>query len=154
MVTFRRATEADLPAIVALYADDALGATREDASLPLDPQYGEAFAEIDADDQQLLAVAEDAGEVVGTLQLTFIRGLAFRGGLRGQIEAVRTASSHRGQGIGGEFIAWAVDQCRARGCHLVQLTSNNSRTEAHRFYGRHGFAASHTGFKLQLDGKG
>ena len=151
MVTFRAATEADLPAIVALYADDALGATRELPALPLDPRYAEAFAQIDADDHQLLAVAKDDSKIVGTLQLTFIRGLAFRGGLRGQIEAVRTAAARRGQGIGAAFVGWAVDRCRERGCHIVQLTSNNSRTEAHRFYGRLGFTASHTGFKLQLD---
>ena len=150
---FRAAAPADLPAIVALYADDVLGAARELPTLPLDPRYAAAFAQIDGDDDQLLAVAEEAGDIVGTLQLTFIRGLAFRGGLRGQIEAVRTTSARRGQGIGAAFIGWAVERCRERGCHLVQLTSANSRIDAHRFYDRLGFTASHTGFKLQLDSR-
>ena len=116
------------------------------------PYVESPIAAIDADNHQILAVAEEAGELIGTLQLTFIRGLAFRGGLRGQIEAVRTASARRGQGIGAAFIGWAVERCRERGCHLVQLTSNNSRADAHRFYERLGFTASHTGFKLQLGG--
>ena len=150
MVTYRAATACDLPAIVALYADDALGRERELPALPLDPRYAAAFNEIEADAGQLLAVAEQDGAIVGTLQLTFIRGLAFRGATRGQIEAVRVASSLRGQGLGAAFIGWAVDQCRARGCDMVQLTSNNSRADAHRFYERLGFAASHTGFKLSL----
>lgn len=153
MVTFRTATEDDLLGIVRLYADDVLGAARELPDASLDPRYALAFAEIAADRNQLLAVAEEDGGLVGTLQITFIRGLAFRGGLRGQIEAVRVASSRRGHGIGAAFIDWAVERCRARGCHLVQLTSANTRTDAHRFYTRLGFSQSHTGFKLQLDGK-
>lgn len=133
-----------------MLADDALGTTREDARLPLAPGYTDAFAAIAADPNQLLAVVEDAGEVVGTLQLTFIPGLSHQGAWRGQIEAVRIAASRRGQGLGERLIRWAVEECRARGCLMVQLTTNLSRKDAHRFYERLGFRHSHAGYKLSL----
>jgi|SRR5512137_1582756 GNAT superfamily N-acetyltransferase len=146
----RAATEADLPAIVAMLADDGLGAGREDPRLPLARGYTDAFAAIAADPNQLLAVAELGGALVGTLQISFLAGLSQQGAWRGQIEAVRVASSHRGQGLGAHMIAWAVEQCRARGCRMVQLTTHKSRTDAHRFYDRLGFDKSHEGYKLKL----
>ncbi|WP_419807364.1 N-acetyltransferase family protein [Sphingomonas sp.] len=148
---FRAATEDDLIAIVRLLAEDAIPVDRELTAEPLDPRYVHAFAAIARDPNQLLVVAEDAGEVVGTLQLTYIPGLSFRGAWRGQIESVRVASHRRNAGLGEALIAWAVERCRDRGCRMVQLTSTNSRTAAHRFYARLGWTASHTGFKLQPD---
>jgi GNAT superfamily N-acetyltransferase len=147
---FRPARAEDLPAIVALLAEDVLGATREAPGPTLDPAYSAAFEAIAADPNQLLAVAELAGEVVGTLQLSFIPGLARRGALRGQIEAVRVAARHRGAGLGEAMLGWAIAACRARGCALVQLTSDKARSDAHRFYERLGFRATHEGYKLAL----
>jgi GNAT superfamily N-acetyltransferase len=146
----RRAAADDLPTIVALLDDDEQSRGREDARLPLDPGYLSAFAEIDRNPDQILAVAERSGEIVGSMQLTFIPGIAFRGAWRMQIEAVRIARAVRGQGLGGEMIGWAVDQARARGCRMVQLTSKATRTDAHRFYERLGFVKSHVGMKLHL----
>ena len=147
---FREATLADLPAIVALLAEDTLGEKREDASLPLDPAYGRAFRTIAASADQLQIVAELDGAVVGTMQLTFIPGIAFCGAWRGQIEAVRVAGVLRGQGIGAAMIAWGLERCHARGCAMVQLTSHKSRGAAHRFYERLGWTRSHEGFKIKL----
>jgi ribosomal protein S18 acetylase RimI-like enzyme len=144
---FRRATAADLPAIVALLADDMLGATRE---RPGDPAYGAAFAAIEADANQFLAVVEEAGHVVGCLQLSFIPGLSRLGMWRGQIESVRIAASHRGGGLGRRMFEWAIEACRARGCGLVQLTTDKARPDALRFYESLGFVASHEGMKLAL----
>lgn len=149
-VTFRPATADDLPAIVALLAADPLGATREAAGEGVAACYRDAFAAMAADPNQLLAVADDEGAVVGTLQLTFIPGLSRGGAWRGQIEAVRIAAGRRGSGLGGAFMAWAIDRCRARRCALVQLTSDRTRGDAHRFYARLGFEASHVGYKLRL----
>lgn len=147
---FRDATLADLPTIVALLAEDTLGEKREDASLPLDPAYERAFQTITANPDQRQIVAEQDGAVIGTMQLTFIPGIAFRGAWRGQIEAVRIATALRGQGTGAAMIDWAVEQCRARGCAMVQLTSDKSRGAAHRFYERLGWTRSHEGFKIKL----
>jgi len=147
-MVMRRATEADVPVIVALLADDELGAKRE--SLDDFQPYLAAFAAIDADPHQLLVAAELDGEIVGTMQLTFIRGLSHRGAIRAQIEAVRIAASLRAQGYGTILIEWAIDEARRRNCYLVQLTSNNSRLDAHRFYTRLGFTQSHAGFKFHL----
>jgi GNAT superfamily N-acetyltransferase len=149
-VSFRRASASDLPAIVALLADDPLGRTREDPRVPLDARYLEAFGAIEADPNQLLAVAVAQGGVVGTLHLTFIPGLARLGAWRGQIEAVRISPERRGAGLGQQMLAWAITECRRRGCHLVQLTTDKGRSDAHRFYERLGFVPSHVGYKLDL----
>lgn len=144
----REATRADLPAILAMLAEDTIPADRE--TDPADPRYVAAFEAIDADPNQLLVAAELDGHVIGTLQLSFIPGLSFRGAWRGLIEAVRVADGLRGRGYGEALIAWAVERCRERGCLMAQLTSSNSRTDAHRFYERLGWAQSHKGFKLKL----
>jgi GNAT superfamily N-acetyltransferase len=147
-LTFRRATVDDVATIVAMLADDALGARRE--SLDNLTPYQDAFRAIDGDARQYLAVAERDGVIVGTLQLTFIPGLSLKGAMRAQIEGVRVASSARGTGLGSQLIEWAVDEARARGCRMVQLTTNNSRTDAHRFYEKLGFEPTHIGFKRML----
>lgn len=143
----RDAIRADVPAIVDMLADDPLGATREH---PGDPAYLAAFDALSGDPRQLLVVAEIGGEVVGTLQLSLLPGLSRRGATRGLIEAVRVRSDQRGGGLGARLITWAIDTARERGCALVQLTTDASRTDAHRFYERLGFVASHVGMKLQL----
>ncbi|MFD4196277.1 GNAT family N-acetyltransferase [Amycolatopsis thermoflava] len=143
----RRARRSDVEEIVAMLADDDLGAQRE---VPGDPAYLRAFQAIDADPGQLLVVAERDGEVVGTLQLTFIPGLSRRGATRALVEGVRVRSDQRGGGLGAALMEWAVEESRRRGCALVQFTSDASRTRAHRFYERLGFEATHLGFKLPL----
>ncbi|GAB2666326.1 GNAT family N-acetyltransferase [Saccharopolyspora gloriosae] len=143
----RRAAESDLDAIVDLLADDPLGRTREH---PGDPAYAAAFAAIDADPNQLLAVADLDGAIVGTLQLTFIPGLSHAGATRAQLEAVRVRTDRRGDGLGRELVTWAIEQARRRGAAMVQLTSNVSRERAHRFYERLGFEHTHVGMKLDL----
>ncbi|ARF78415.1 GNAT family N-acetyltransferase [Kitasatospora aureofaciens] len=148
VLTIRRATEADLPAIVGLLADDPLGATRETLD-DLTP-YRTAFARIDGDPHQHLVVAERAGRTVGTLQLTLVPGLSRTGSTRAIIEAVRVRADDRGSGLGTELIRWAVERARELGADLVQLTSDATRTDAHRFYERLGFAPSHLGFKMTL----
>ncbi|HEX6500465.1 MAG TPA: GNAT family N-acetyltransferase [Micromonosporaceae bacterium] len=165
----RRAEPRDLPAIVGLLAADQLGATRDGGDLA---PYRRAFDAIDADPAQLLVVVdadpapgmvdagpepgmvvdgpEPGGPVVATMQVTFIPGLARRGALRAQIEAVRVRADHRRYGLGAAMVGWAVDEAHRRGCALVQLTSDKSRQQAHRFYRRLGFVDSHEGFKLHL----
>jgi GNAT superfamily N-acetyltransferase len=141
----RRAEADDVPAIVAMLADDPLGASRE---RPGDPAYAAAFKDIDADPRQMLVVAVHEAEVVGTLQLTFIPGLSRLGSTRALIEAVRVRSDQRGGGLGKQLIQWAVDAAKEHGAALVQLTTDASRKDAHRFYERLGFEATHVGMKL------
>ncbi|MEV4318384.1 GNAT family N-acetyltransferase [Actinocrispum sp. NPDC049592] len=147
MVEIRKARAEDVPSIVSLIANDQLGAKREH---PGDPRYLTAFEEIDRDPNQFLAVLDLGGEVVGTLQLTFTPGLSRVGMTRATIEAVRVRADQRGSGLGQRFIEWAVDMARERGCGLVQLTTDATREDAHRFYERLGFKASHIGMKLPL----
>ncbi|MFD4719206.1 GNAT family N-acetyltransferase [Streptomyces sp. NPDC058423] len=144
----RPASPSHIPAIVAMLADDPLGAQRES---PDDPTpYLAAFARLADDPNQHLVVAERDGRTVGTLQLTIIPGLSRRGATRSIIEAVRIHADERGSGLGTQLIEWAVEESRRHDCRLVQLTSDASRTDAHRFYERLGFEASHVGFKRVL----
>ncbi|MFD6229033.1 GNAT family N-acetyltransferase [Streptomyces sp. NPDC060232] len=147
-LAIRPATEADLPAIVAMLADDPLGATRESPE-DLTP-YRAALERLTRDPNQHLVVAVRADLVVGTLQLTIVPGLSRKGSTRSIIEGVRVHADERGSGLGTRFIEWAIEKSRAEDCALVQLTSDLTRTDAHRFYERLGFTASHVGFKLQL----
>ena len=147
----RRAEERDVPAIVDLLAADQLGATRDGVRTAEDlAAYQRAFRAIDGDGAHLLVAAEAGAEIVATLQLSFLPGLARRGSLRAQIGAVRVREDYRGRRLGEALITWAIDEARRRGCALVQLTSDKSRHGAHRFYERLGFVASHEGMKLAL----
>ncbi|WP_329196706.1 MULTISPECIES: GNAT family N-acetyltransferase [unclassified Streptomyces] len=147
-LTIRPATEADLPAIVSLLADDPLGAARESPD-DLAP-YVEALKHLTDDPHQHVMVAVRGERVVGTLQLTVVAGLSRRGATRSIIEGVRVHADERGSGLGTRFIEWAIERSRQENCALVQLTSDVTRTDAHRFYERLGFTASHVGFKLAL----
>jgi GNAT superfamily N-acetyltransferase len=149
-LTFRDATADDVPRIVAMYADDELGATRERDVDPLPASYWEAFHAIDEDPRHRLVVAEADGGVVGTLQLSFLPVLTREGAQRAQIESVRVAAARRGEGLGRVLFEWAIEQARLRGCRIVQLTTDAARPEAHQFYEGLGFRASHVGMKLEL----
>ncbi|MEU8129670.1 GNAT family N-acetyltransferase [Micromonospora sp. NPDC049049] len=147
-VIFRVAVRADLPAVIALLADDVLGKARDFTEV--DEAYERAFADITADPRNALIVAEQGGDLVGCLQITYIPGLGRHGAERSLIESVRVRSDRRGQGLGRQLMTWAVDQARERGCALVQLTTDKTREDAHRFYLGLGFVASHEGMKLAL----
>ncbi len=151
IITFREAPSADLPSIIDMLADDALGKTRETLSDPPAACYVEAFAAIDSDPNNRLILALSDGQIAGCLQLTFIPGLSRRGLWRGQIESVRTARRFRGQGIGRALFDHAIAASRERGCGLVQLTTDKSRSDAHAFYDALGFVASHDGMKLSIE---
>jgi GNAT superfamily N-acetyltransferase len=150
-VVLRRAEADDVPAIVDLLATDELGATRDGVNTAADlAAYQQAFRAIDADPAHLLVVAQAGPQLVATMQLSFIPGLARRGALRAQLEAVRVHEAYRGRGLGAAMMSWAIEEARRRGCGLVQLTTDKSRSEAHRFYRQLGFVASHEGMKLHL----
>lgn len=144
----RLAEKADVPAIVTLLRDDTLGKSRESA--PDDPVYGEAFELVSRDANNQFYVVDCNGSVIGYAQLTFVPGLARRAAIRAIIEAVRISSRHRGQGLGHFLIHELIRRARERGCTLVQLTSDKSRKDAHRFYEDLGFENSHEGFKMAL----
>jgi len=152
-LTLRHAVAEDLPDLVAMLAADQLGAHRE--SLDRTPDalrpYREAFDAIAADPAHLLVVAVDDRRLVGTMQLSFIPGLARRGAWRAQIEAVRVHEDVRDGGVGAWMMGWAIEEARRRRCALVQLTTDKRRADAHRFYERLGFVASHEGMKLGLE---
>lgn len=150
-VRFRRGTAADLPAVVAMLADDPLGAAREQAGSPLAACYTDAFAAMERQGGNTLLVGEIDGAMVACLQLLVLPGISMQGATRAQIEGVRVASTHRGQRIGEALVREAMHRAVEAGCTVMQLSSNVARTDARRFYERLGFVASHIGMKCALD---
>ncbi len=147
----RRANKEDVPALVAMLADDPLGMKREDYQTPLPQSYYQAYERINQDpNQQLMVVEHESGQIMGMLQLTFIPYLTYQGGIRAQIEGVRIAKPFRGRGVGEQLVRWAIDRAREEEAHLVQLTTDKKRPEALRFYEKLGFRASHEGMKLHF----
>ncbi|MCX2720246.1 GNAT family N-acetyltransferase [Lentiprolixibacter aurantiacus] len=150
-VKIRPARKKDVSEIVSMLADDKLGSTREDFRDPLPKAYYEAFSRISTDpNQELMVVINDEGRVIGTLQLSLIPYLTYRGGTRAQIEAVRIHKDYRGKGIGKLVFKWCIERAREKGAHVVQLTTDKNRSEAIKFYEDLGFRASHEGMKLHL----
>jgi GNAT superfamily N-acetyltransferase len=150
-MTFRKATRKDVPFIIQMIANDKLGQHREQFADPLPAFYYDAFEKINADtNQELIVAVNDADEVIGTLQLTFFQYLTYRGGVRAQIEAVRVREDMRGEGVGHALLAWAIDRSKARGVHMIQLTTDKQRPEALRFYEKLGFKNSHEGLKMHF----
>ena len=145
---FREARAPDLPAIIAMLADDELGRGREDATALA--HYSLVFGQIEGDANNRILVGEKAGKVIACLQLTFIRGLSRKGAIRALIEGVRVAAPERGTGTGEALMRYAIDLAKGAGCTLVQLTSDKRRDRAHAFYRSLGFVDSHEGFKLEL----
>ena len=148
---FRKATKEDIPQIVKMIADDALGKLRENYKDPLPSVYYDAFHNIDNDSNQELIVIQDTdASVIGTLQLSFIQYLTYQGGTRAQIEAVRIRQDKRGEGLGDTLFKWAIQRAKDRNAHLIQLTTDKKRPEALKFYERLGFTTSHEGMKLHF----
>lgn len=147
---FRLAKRADLPAIVRMLADDDLGSQRERYADPLPESYYSAFEQIEKDSNHELIVAEQNGEVIGTLHLMYLPSISFQGGLRAQIESVRVDKRYQSQGIGSAMMQWSMARAKQRGANMVQLTTHKTREDAHRFYERLGFKGTHLGMKLSL----
>ncbi len=148
---FRKATRNDVSKIVEMIADDELGRTRENFQIPLPSEYLKAFENIDSDqNQELIVVENEEFEIIGTLQLSFIQYLTYRGGIRAQIEAVRIREDYRGQGIGKTMFEWAINRAKERKAHLLQLTTDKKRPKAIKFYEDLGFVATHEGMKIHF----
>ncbi len=147
----RQAEKEDVPAIVQMLANDKLGKLREDYKDPLPDAYYQAFVNIFNDpNQELVVIENENGEVIGTLQLSFLQYLTYQGGIRAQIEAVRIREDYRGKGIGKQLFQWAIHRSKQKGAHVVQLTTDKKRPDALAFYKSLGFTDSHEGMKLHF----
>ncbi|MEC7770860.1 MAG: GNAT family N-acetyltransferase, partial [Bacteroidota bacterium] len=148
---FRKATSEDVPTIVKMIADDALGSKRENYTIPLPKKYYDAFERIDSDhNQELIVIENENGQVIAVFQMTFIPYLTYQGGIRAQIEGVRVHKDHRGLGIGKKVFEWAIRRAKERNAHLLQFTTDKKRPHANRLYESLGFKANHEGMKMQF----
>ncbi|MFT6963236.1 MAG: GNAT superfamily N-acetyltransferase [Flammeovirgaceae bacterium] len=151
-MNFRKATENDISVIVEMIADDELGKKRENFQNPLPKEYLNAFKKINSDEnQELIVVENEESEIIGTLQLSFIQYLTYRGGIRAQIEAVRIRKDKRGLGIGKTMFKWAINRAKEKNAHLLQLTTDKKRPKAIEFYENLGFKATHEGMKIHFE---
>ena len=149
---FREATKNDLLQIVEMITDDELGKTRENYQIPLPVEYLNAFEKINSDENQELIVVENEDlEIIGTLQLSFIQYLTYRGGIRAQIEAVRIRNDKRGLGIAKIMFEWVINRAKERKVHLLQLTTDKKRPKAIKFYEKLGFKQSNEGMKMHFN---
>lgn len=146
----RRAERTDVPEIVRIIADNEIGRMREDYQESIPESYYKAFDRISDDNNQILIVACYQGEVVGTVQVSFIQNMSVRGAYRALLESMHVDSNFRGKNIGSFMMEWAIETAREKGCNIVQLTSNKKRQKAHNFYRKFGFVATHEGFKMPL----
>jgi ribosomal protein S18 acetylase RimI-like enzyme len=149
-ITIRRARRDDVAAIVAMLADDPLGAARERIEDPLPACYFRTFDLLECDANIQLMVAEEEGVVVGCLQLCILPGLSSQGASRALIEDVRVAVHRRSRRIGERLVQWALSDARAKGCKLVELFTHHTRADAQRFYERLGFHRSHVGMTMRF----
>jgi GNAT superfamily N-acetyltransferase len=147
MTVVRPARPEDLPRVVELLAAGTLRGGEDPSDLA---PYRRALAEISADPDSEVLVADDGGQVIGLCQLITFRHLQERGGRCAEIESVHVDERRRSQGVGATLLEAAVARAQQLGCYRVQLTSNKARVDAHRFYERHGFVATHDGFKRYL----
>ncbi len=144
----QRARRGDVAAIATLLSDDPVSALRESKDTR---RYEAAFDAVTRDPAQFLAIVrDDGGSIVATVQLSIVPGLARHGATRLQLEGLRVAEPLRGNGLGTEMLGWAHDHGRARGATLAQVATDVERTDAHRFYERLGYVASHVGLKKAL----
>ncbi len=148
-VRFRDAGSDDLPAVLRLLAQDSMQYFGPEPTRPT-TAHEHALREISADPNQTLVVGVIDEEVVATAQLSFMRMIVGGGALYAQVEAVRTDDELRGRGIGGRLMEHLEGLARERGAARLQLTSNLTRTDAHRFYERLGFTGNHLGMKKHL----
>ena len=151
-MNFRKATKNDISIIVEMIADDELGKKRENFQVPLPKEYLDAFNKINSDqNQELIVVENENSEIIGTLQLSFIQYLTYRGGIRAQIEAVRIRKDKRRLGIGKKMFEWAINRAKERKAHLLQLTTDKKRPKAIKFYEDLGFKSTHAGMKMHFE---
>ncbi len=146
----RAADETDLPRIVELLAQLSLDAPRERPDEPLPASYLAAFEEIVADQRQRLLVIEAQGRIVGSAALIVVPNLSRQGRPYAIIENIVIDTAARGAGYGEALVRYAIEEAQKAGCYKLSLTSNKRRPDAHRFYERLGFQATHEGYRVEI----
>lgn len=149
MIVIRAATEGDIPRILELYEELVTSTSAaEMGRAPSLDDYHRIYQQIRTMPGYELIVAEEEGEVIGTIILLIVPNLAHRGLPWAVVENVVTDRRFQGRGIGRLMMEHAISRAREAGCYKLQLSSSKTRDEAHHFYESLGFEASAHGFRL------
>lgn len=145
-LAIRPASEADLPAVLALYAQPGMD---DGKALPLDEAQA-LFRRFSAYPDYVLHVAEQDGAVVGTFALLVMVNLGHLGAPSAIVEDVVVSPDHQGAGIGRAMMGHAMRLASEKGCYKLVLSSNAKRTRAHAFYEQLGFRRHGVSFHVDL----
>ncbi len=134
-LVIRQADTADLPAVLALYAQLDFN----NGNVLSEQAAQQIFAEFARYPSYRLFIATEGSVVVGSYALLVMHNLAHGGTPSAVVEDVVVASDQQGRGIGRQLMTHAKDQARAAGCYKLALSSNRQRHAAHAFYESLGF---------------
>ncbi len=144
----RKAAAADLPGVLALYAQPGMDDGRV---LPI--QDAEAiFARFAHYPDYTLYVVEVDRQIVGTFALLVMDNLGHLGAPSAVVEDVVVDPACQGRGIGQQMMQFALDKARDKGCYKLVLSSNAKRERAHAFYDSLGFERHGYSFRVVFEG--
>ncbi len=149
MAIVRATTKGDIPRILELYRQLAIATSQvEQHQNPSLDNCQRVFAEIGTFPGYELLVAEDEGEVVGTMVLIIIPNLSHSALPWALVENLIVDQRYQRRGTGRLLIDYAIARAKEAGCFKVALSSDKRRREAHKFYRSLGFETSAHGFRL------
>ena len=149
MAIVRAATEEDIPRILELYRELVITTSEaEKGQSPSQDDYQRVFDEISASPGYELLVAEEQGEVAGSVVLLIVPNLSHEALPWAVVENLVVDQRYQGKGFGRLLMEYAIARAKEAGCYKIGLSSDKRRREAHRFYSSLGFKASAHGFRL------
>lgn len=149
-VTVRRAVAEDLAGVVRLLAQLSPMWSEQDADEPVTAHLERTWAGMLGQDGRVVLAAEDAGQVVATLDMLVVPVLVDGTAPTAMIMSVVVDRLRRRAGVGRALMEAALSHARTARCGMVYLVSSKERVETHRFYRSLGFEAQAEGFRLRL----
>lgn len=101
------------------------------------------------EDVALFTARSPEGQVVGVASV-YLDILSVRFGRRASIEDLAVHPEWRSRGVGADLLAAAKAWAQERGADYLFLESGVARTEAHRFYLRHGATQAAAAFRWTM----
>lgn len=142
----RRATAADIPSVLKLYAQLDL----DNGAILSNTEAIEIFKKFQIYPNYSLYIASIGDRIAGTFELLIMDNLAHKGTPSGIVEDVVVDMNYRSKGIGRKMMEFAIDTCKKNGCYKLTLSSSLQRENAHKFYEDLGFKKHGYSFLMEL----